>query len=128
MIQVQVDPIYAQLPENLSIAMTIIILCILLLPQIKSCDVCQRNNYKLHKTSASLHPIPIKSEVWNQLGMDLIGPLRQTQRGNKYIITVIDYYSKWAEAGPLKDKTAASVAEFLYSVSLVASSLSLPAN
>lgn len=71
----------------------------------------------LLKTSSSLHPIPVKSEVWNQIGMDLIGPLRQTPMGNKYIMTVIDYYSKWAEAGPLKDKTAASVAGFLYSVS-----------
>ncbi len=85
--------------------------------QINSCDVCQRQNYKLLKTSASLHPIPVKSEVWNMIGMDLIGPLQRTPKGNKYIMTVIDYYSKWAEAGPLQDKTAASVAEFLYSVS-----------
>lgn len=85
--------------------------------KIQSCDACQRNNHKLQKTSASLHPIPIKAQVWSQLGMDLIGPLRETSGGFKYIITVIDYYSKWAEAGPLKDKTATSVSEFLYRVS-----------
>ena len=71
----------------------------------------------LKKTSASLHPIPVKSIVWHQLGIDLIGPLRPTPRGFKYIMTIIDYYSKWAEAGPLKDKTASAVAEFLYMVS-----------
>ena len=59
----------------------------------------------------------MKSEVWNQLGMDLIGPLKETRRGNKYIITVADYYSKWVEGGPLQNKTTSSVAEFLYSVS-----------
>ena len=80
--------------------------------QIESCDICQRKNHKLQKTSCSLHPIPVKSEVWNQLGMDLIGPLKETSSGFKFII---DYYSKWVEAGPLKDKSASSVAEFLYS-------------
>lgn len=49
--------------------------------------------------------------------MDLIGPLPVTSRGNKYIITLTDYFSKWAEAFPLPDKTAAGVAQFMYSVS-----------
>ncbi len=49
--------------------------------------------------------------------MDLIGPLTQTSRGNKYIIiTLTDYFSKWAEAAPLSDKTAGAVARFVYSV------------
>ena len=41
--------------------------------------------------------------------MDLIGPLPVTPRGNKYIIKSTDYFSKWAEAAPLQDKTAAGV-------------------
>ena len=48
--------------------------------------------------------------------MDLIGPLTTTPRGNKYIITITDYFSKWAEAGPLPDKTAQGIAKFLYSM------------
>ena len=49
--------------------------------------------------------------------MDLVGPLPETPRGQKYIMTITDYYTKWAEAAPLKDKTASSVADVLYSVS-----------
>ena len=49
--------------------------------------------------------------------MDLIGPLTETARGNKYIITLTDYFSKWAEAAPLPDKTANDVAHFIYLVS-----------
>ena len=45
--------------------------------------------------------------------MDLIGPL-PTTRGNKYVITLVDYFSKWPEAAPLQDKTAKGVALFLY--------------
>ena len=52
--------------------------------------------------------------------MDLVGPLPETPRGHKYIMTVTDYYTKWAEAAALKDKTATSVADVLYSVSIYA--------
>ena len=37
-----------------------------------------------------------------------------TLRGNKYIITLVDYFSKWPEAEALSDKTAKGVALFLY--------------
>lgn len=57
-------------------------------------------------------------EAWGQVGIDLIGPLPETASGHKYVMTLMDYYTKWAEAAPLKDKTALSVAEALYSVSV----------
>ena len=86
-------------------------------PQVESCDQCQRNNKKLQKASGVLHPVPVTSKIWHQVGMDLIDPLTETPRGNKYIITLTDYFSKWAEAAPLQDKTAIGVAQFIYSVS-----------
>ena len=46
----------------------------------------------------------------------MIGPLPETERGNKYIITATDYFSKWPEAAPLQDKTALGVAEFLFAL------------
>ena len=41
----------------------------------------------------------------------------QTPRGNRYIVTCIDYFTKWPEALPLKDKSADSVAHFLLDTS-----------
>jgi len=49
-----------------------------------------------------------------QVGIDLIGPLPRTKNGNRYIVTLVDYFSKWPEAAPLQDKTADSVALFIY--------------
>ena len=49
-----------------------------------------------------------------QVVIDLIGPLPQTARGNKYIVTLVDYFSKWPEAEAMADKSANSVALFLY--------------
>ena len=43
-------------------------------------------------------------------------PLPKTERGNCYIITLVDYFSKWPEAEPIADKTARIVAEFLYKI------------
>ena len=35
---------------------------------IRYCDVCQRtNDAKFFKSSATLHPIPVKPKVWNQV-------------------------------------------------------------
>ena len=59
-------------------------------PQVGTCDQCQPNNKKLKKASGSLHPIPVPSKLWCQVGMDLIGPLPKTSRGNKYIVTLTD--------------------------------------
>ena len=59
------------------------------------------------------------AQLWKQVGMDLIGPMPVTARGNKYIITLTDYFSKWAEAAPLLDKTAHGIAKFVYTVSFI---------
>ncbi len=85
---------------------------------VKTCDSCQRTNLSLKKTPATLHPVPVSS-VWHRIGIDLIGPLKETPRGNKYIITCTDYHSKWAEALPLKTKEAGSVADFLYDLVII---------
>ena len=75
------------------------------------------NNPKLKTSAGTLHPIPVQPKIWQQGGMDLIGPLPLTPRGNKYIVTLTDYFTKWAEAAPLPNKCAIGVATFIYSVS-----------
>ena len=37
---------------------------------------------KFDKTSAELHPIPVKGEVWHTIGGELIGPLPETPQKN----------------------------------------------
>ncbi|KAL5509260.1 hypothetical protein EMCRGX_G004598 [Ephydatia muelleri] len=81
---------------------------------VQRCEKCQRTNAKFSKSNAKLHPIVPMPNVWHQVGIDLIGPLPTTSKGNKYVVTLVDYFSKWPEAAPLKDKTAASVALFLF--------------
>ena len=42
--------------------------------------------------------------------ISIIGPLPETKSGEKYIVTLIDYFSKWPEAEALANKDADSAA------------------
>ena len=45
-----------------------------------------------------------------RIAMDVVGPLPVTPRGNRYILVVSDYFTKWKEAFPLADMEASSIA------------------
>ncbi|XP_071399967.1 uncharacterized protein [Centroberyx affinis] len=51
------------------------------------------------------------TEPLELVGMDLVGKLTLTDGGNQYICVMVDYFTKWAEAYPLKSKTANEVTE-----------------
>ena len=57
---------------------------------VRKCPQCQKNNTNFIKTNAKLHPIPVQPKVWCQVGIDLIGPLPTTSKGNKYVVTLVD--------------------------------------
>ena len=42
--------------------------------------------------------------------MDILGPLPRTQRSNRYILTVVDHFTKHAEAYALQDQEAVTIA------------------
>lgn len=48
--------------------------------------------------------------------MDLIGPFKETIRGNKYILTLICHYSKWVEIVAIPNKEAITVAKALLEI------------
>ena len=47
---------------------------------------------------------------FEKLSWDIIGPLPQTSSGNKYIVIVIDLFSKWVEAFPMKSTDTETLA------------------
>ena len=48
-----------------------------------------------------------------EVSIDLKGPYPETERGNKYVLVVVDSFSKWMEAYPIPDTLAKTVAEVL---------------
>ncbi|KAG6555647.1 hypothetical protein Mapa_002883 [Marchantia paleacea] len=77
----------------------------------KSCDVCQAFAKKSMKTPP-LTSVPILGpfEKW---GIDFVGPLNLTPRGNKFIVVATDYLTKWVEARPLKSTSEEEVVSLL---------------
>ena len=46
-----------------------------------------------------------------RLALDVLGPLPCTRMGNKHILIVADYFSKWVEAFPMPNQEACTVAD-----------------
>ena len=63
----------------------------------------------LLKVKDTIRQIPVVSKVWHTIAMDMIGTLTTTERGNKYILTGIDYFSKYPVAIALPNKEAITV-------------------
>jgi len=62
--------------------------------------------------------LPLKryqcNEVFQRVAIDMLGPiLPTTERGNKYLLVLTDYYTKWAEALPVTSQNAEIVADVL---------------
>ena len=78
----------------------------------KQCAICARRKTPPSKRS------PMQSTYsgypWERIAIDLMGPLPTTARGSRYILVCADYFTKWTEALPLPDMTAATVASAIY--------------
>ncbi|KAL1254822.1 hypothetical protein QQF64_012883 [Cirrhinus molitorella] len=48
-----------------------------------------------------------------RIAVDLMGPMNETERFNRYILVVQDYFTKWVEAYPLPNDQAVTVAEVI---------------
>ena len=50
---------------------------------------------------------------WDRIAMDILDVCDPTPDGYRYILVISDYFSKWTEAFPIKDKCADTVADVL---------------
>ena len=56
------------------------------------------------------------SGMWDTVGrvaIDIIGKHPKSRNGYEYILTVMDYFTKWVEAYPIRDHKATAVARVL---------------
>jgi len=60
-------------------------------------------------------PPPVEAP-FVKLGLDIIGPHKQTPRGFKYLIVCVDYFTSWVEAKPTVSVTSQDVTNFLIEV------------
>ena len=78
----------------------------------RGCDACQKTAGK-NVPRAPLIPLPVISQPFERIAMDIVGPLTRSSRGNRFVLVVCDYATRYPEVVPMKHVDAASVAEEL---------------
>jgi hypothetical protein len=79
---------------------------------VSNCITCaKRKAYGSNK--APLKPLPPVEKVWEQIAMDIVGPVTESSSGNKYILVLSDYASRYVMTIPMKNQKAYTIAEHL---------------
>ncbi len=80
---------------------------------VKTCAICQKVKDGKEQSTSPLGSIPT-TERWDILSIDLWGPLPVTNEGNKYVLTVVDSFTKWSRAIPIPNKKMETIAKALW--------------
>ena len=81
----------------------------------KTCVVCQKGNVA-RRHQAPMQIMPVLDKPWQRIAIDLVQPLSgntRTKKGNRYILTCMDFTTRYPEAFPLRRATAEAIAEKL---------------
>ena len=81
----------------------------------RSCEVCQKF-CKKGSSKAKMVPLPIIAEPFSRVAMDIVGPLPRSRSGNRYVLVLCDYATRFPEAIPLKSIDAEHIAEELMKI------------
>ncbi len=80
-----------------------------------ACRECQLVNPPA-SPKASLRPLPLMQVPFDRIGMDLIGPLERSACGHRFALVLVDYATRYPEAVALRNISAKSVANALFSL------------
>ena len=81
----------------------------------RTCERCQKMGHQ-RRIPVPLVPIPVIDEPFQRVVMDIVGPLPRSRMGNRYILVLCDYATRYPEAVPLRCIDAEHVAEELMRV------------
>lgn len=83
---------------------------------VRSCDTCQRVGKSTDKWRAPMVLVPVISEPFRRLVIDIVGPLPESRSGCRYVLTALCVGTKFPEAIPLKELNSVSVVNALLSI------------
>ncbi|KFD64451.1 hypothetical protein M514_23298 [Trichuris suis] len=75
---------------------------------VNTCFHCQARNNPATTARAPLQ-LQRVARPWQKVAIDIMGPLPPTENGNRYILVVMDCFTKFAEAFPLPNQEAKTV-------------------
>ena len=77
---------------------------------IQACDECAIIKGPGKALRGPLGSMPLGAP-WDRISTEITGPFPTSNSGNKYILVVTDYFSKWVEIFAIPDQTAVTCAE-----------------
>jgi len=79
---------------------------------VQKCSHCQKTSH-IRKRVTTMPFIRSTNQLFERINVDTSGPYAKDEDGNRYIISVIDCFSKYIVLFPAKDATAESAAQAL---------------
>lgn len=79
---------------------------------IAACQACQKYKYDNIPTNSpmQLHTV---NEPWHTIGIDIMGPLPTTSRNKRFVLVIVDYFTRWVEIFPISSTTSLDITELL---------------
>jgi len=74
---------------------------------LKTCDICQR--YKGHKQHIPMMNMPIPINCFDEVSMDVVGPVPTSSTGTRYILVIQDRLSRWIVFAAMRDQSSPTV-------------------
>ncbi|POS82770.1 hypothetical protein EPUL_005785, partial [Erysiphe pulchra] len=78
----------------------------------RNCVVCAGANGPIRKKRAPMRQYNVGAP-FERIAIDVAGPFPVTENGNKFILVVMDYFSKWVEAYALPNQEAVTIADVI---------------
>jgi hypothetical protein len=79
---------------------------------VATCEACQQFKYK-NAPLANPMQMHIVNEPWHTIGIDIMGPLPVTSRQKRYLLVIVDYFTRWVELFPMTTTTSTDIAQVL---------------
>ena len=77
---------------------------------VESCSVCSRNKKATRKAKQAQKSFHAGSPM-ERVHLDILGPFPESSLGNKYLLVMVDQFTKWVEVEALPEQSAETIAK-----------------
>jgi len=75
---------------------------------VRTCANCLAHKASQERPAGLLHATPVKTP-WEQVSVDLVGPLPRSTAGHSWLLVMQDRFTKWVELCPLRRATTPAI-------------------
>jgi hypothetical protein len=80
---------------------------------VKRCLKCNQHKYSQPKTQGMMQ-VFASIKPFDVVGVDIVGPFKVSNRGNKYILVMMDHFTRWVELKALPEVSAEAVCQAIF--------------